>query len=45
MLCNYLGTLVERGEYFSGEEELAITIRNVCFHNVNEFFGFGVELD
>ena len=43
MLCNYLGALVERGEYFSGEEELKETIENVCFNNVNEFFGFGVE--
>lgn len=44
VLCNYLGQLVDRGEYFSGEEELKKIIENVCFHNVNEFFGFGVEL-
>lgn len=43
VLCSYLGALVERGEYFSGEEELKKTIENVCFNNVNEFFGFGVE--
>ncbi len=43
VLCSYLGALVERGEYFSGEEELKKTIENICFNNVNEFFGFGVK--
>ena len=43
VLCSYLGSLVERGEYFSGEEELRKTIENVCYNNVNEFFGFGVS--
>ena len=42
VLCDYLGSLVERGEYFSGEEELKKLIENVCFYNVNEFFDFGV---
>lgn len=40
VLCNYLGSLVERGEYFSGEEELKTIIENVCYRNVQEFFGF-----
>lgn len=43
VLCSYLGALVERGEYFSGEEELKNIIENVCFNNVNEFFEFGVK--
>ena len=43
VLCSYLGSLVERGEYFSGEEELKKTIENVCFNNVNAFFGFNVK--
>lgn len=43
VLCNYLGELVERGEYFSGEAALARVIEDVCFNNVNEFFGFGIE--
>lgn len=42
VLCSYLGSLVERGEYFSGEEELKTTIENVCYNNVKEFFGFQV---
>lgn len=41
LLCNYLGELVERGEYFSGEEELKKTIEDVCYYNCNEFFDFG----
>lgn len=43
MLCNYLGSLADRGEYFSGEEALRQIIEDVCFNNVNEFFGFHVE--
>lgn len=42
VLCNYFGELVERGEYFSGEEALKQVIEDVCFNNVNEFFGFQV---
>lgn len=42
VLCNYLGELVECGEYFSGEEELKKTIENVCYNNCNEFFNFGL---
>ncbi|MCR5346693.1 MAG: glucuronate isomerase [Fretibacterium sp.] len=44
VLCDYLGDLVEKGEYFSGEENLREMIENICVRNVNEFFGFGVEL-
>lgn len=42
VLCNYFGELVERGEYFSDEGELGEIIEDICFNNVNEFFGFGV---
>ena len=42
VLCNYLGTLVERGEYFSGEEALKTIIEDICYHNVNDFFGFDI---
>ncbi len=44
VLCNYFGELVERGEYFSSEKELGKIIEDICFNNVNEFFGFGVKL-
>ncbi|MGN0483674.1 MAG: glucuronate isomerase, partial [Lachnospiraceae bacterium] len=40
VLCNFLGELVERGEYFSGEEELGKTIQNICYYNVKDYFGF-----
>lgn len=40
VLCNYLGELVERGEYFSEERELAKIIQNICYYNVKEYFGF-----
>ena len=43
-LCNYFGELVARGEYFSGEAALKQMIEDVCFNNVNEFFGFGAEM-
>ena len=39
VLCNYFGELVERGEYISGEEELARVIRNVCHDNARNYFG------
>ncbi len=42
VLCDYLGMLVERGEYFSGEEALKQIIENICFNNANEYFGFGL---
>jgi glucuronate isomerase len=40
VLCNYLGSLVERGEYFSDEEELKNIVENICYYNVKSFFGF-----
>ncbi len=44
VLCDYLGELVEKGEYFSSEENLKEIIEDICVRNVNEFFGFGVAL-
>ena len=42
VLCNYLGELIERGEYFSSEENLKEIIYDLCIRNTNTFFGFGV---
>lgn len=39
VLCNYFGELVERGEYFSSEENLAGIIRNICHDNAKLYFG------
>lgn len=33
---------MERGEYFSGEEELKTVIENICYNNAKEFFAFDV---
>ncbi|MFR2149031.1 MAG: glucuronate isomerase, partial [Waltera sp.] len=40
VLCNYFGELIERGEYFSSEEELGKVIQNICYYNVRNFFEF-----
>ena len=40
VLCNYLGSLIDRGEYFSDEAALKSIIENVCYHNVKAFFRF-----
>lgn len=40
VLCNFLGTLVERGEYLSDEKYLKQMVEDVCYNNVKEFFGF-----
>jgi glucuronate isomerase len=39
VLCSYLGTLVERGEYFSGETQLKKIVQNICYYNAKEYFG------
>lgn len=36
-MCNYFGELIERGEYFSSEEELGKVIQNICYYNVRNF--------
>lgn len=40
VFCDYLGELVERGEYFSDESYLKEIIEDVCYRNVKEFFQF-----
>ena len=37
-LCAYLGELVDRNEYFSGEEALGEIIRDVCYGNAKSYF-------
>ncbi len=38
VLCNYLGTLIERGEYFSSEEDIKKIVENICYKNAKEYF-------
>lgn len=40
VLCNYLGELIERGEYFSSQADLKKVIENICYYNVKNFFDF-----
>lgn len=35
---------MERKEYFSGKKTLQQIMEDVCFNNVNKFWGFGTEL-
>ena len=37
-LCAYLGAIVDRGEYFSGEEALGNIIRDICYNNAKNYF-------
>lgn len=39
VLCNYLGGLVERGEYFSDERYLKDMIADICYRNAAAYFG------
>jgi glucuronate isomerase len=38
VLCDYIGRLVERGEYFSDEKYLQEIIEDVCYNNAKEYF-------
>lgn len=40
ILCNYFGTLVERGEYPADQGLLAELIRGVCYENAKQWFAF-----
>lgn len=39
VFCDYLGSLIERGEYFSDEKYLREIIENVCYRNAKAYFG------
>lgn len=39
VFCNYLGELIERGEYFSEEKHLKTIVENVCYGNAKAYFG------
>lgn len=40
ILCDYIGSLVERGEYPDDEKALEKIVADICFNNTKEFFGF-----
>lgn len=39
ILCNYIGELVENGEYFDDEKFLGELVRNICLNNAKNYFG------
>ena len=39
ILCNFIGNLVEQGEFPWDEEALGQMVKNICFNNSVEFFG------
>lgn len=40
VLCDYLGELIERKEYFSDEKFIKEIIESVCYYNVKEYFNW-----
>lgn len=42
ILCNFLGNLVERGEYPNDPETLGAMVRDISYHNTVRYFGFEV---
>ena len=45
ILCNFLGRLVEDGEYPADFETLGRIVRDISYHNTARFFGFDSELE
>jgi len=43
ILCNYLGTLVENGEYPNDMEILAKFVEDISYHNTKNYFNFVVS--
>ncbi|MDO5548250.1 MAG: glucuronate isomerase [Eubacteriales bacterium] len=43
ILCELLGEWVESGQYPNDKKQLEQLVADVCYHNTNEFFRFGVE--
>ena len=39
ILCNFIGNLVEQGEFPWDEEALGQMVKNICYNNSVEFFG------
>ena len=38
ILCNYVGNLVDQGEFPWNEEQLGSLIKNICYKNARDFF-------
>ena len=42
ILCNFVGGLVENGEYAADFDMLGQLIRDICYNNTARFFGFKI---
>ncbi len=42
VLCEFIGELVESGQYPNDETQLKQIVADLCYNNTNEFFGFDV---
>lgn len=42
VLCELLGEWVESGQYPADEKQLKKLVEDLCYHNTNQFFRFGV---
>ncbi len=43
ILCEVIGQWVESGQYPNEEKQLTKLVTDLCFHNTNTYFGFGLE--
>ena len=43
ILCNYLGTLIENGEYPNDLETVGAIVQDICFNNAVRYFGVDPE--
>lgn len=39
ILCNFLGGLMEKGEYPADFDEVGTLVQDICYHNARRFFG------
>lgn len=44
ILCELIGEWVESGQYPDEETQLRKIVEDICFNNVNKFFGFDIEV-
>ena len=42
ILCNFIGTLVENGEYPADFDALAQIVMDICYNNAKNYFGFEI---
>jgi glucuronate isomerase len=42
ILCNFLGALIENGEYPADFETVGKIVEDISYNNTKEFFGFNI---